>query len=132
MPIRQFQIRLQVLKYIKRSLLFLQRLQVHVSHAKSTHDKALKVRPKDHYSLYNKGFSFYHLGEYMQAVKWYDKLLKIDPQGLDATYNKALALHDLGKYDEALIWYDKALRIDPKDKETIEGRNDTIIELENK
>ncbi len=52
--------------------------------------KSFAPDKKNSDSLYNRGNSLAHLGEYKQAIAAYEQVLKIDPKNKDARFNRDL------------------------------------------
>ena len=64
-----------------------------------------------------KGYGFYAMGRFSEAIECYDEALKINPKDSDAWFNKGLSFANLGHFDEAIKCYNEALKIKPQDAE---------------
>jgi len=59
-------------------------------------EASLKVRPRNPYTLYRKGFVLYQLGRYQDALNVYDDVLKIEPKLAASLFIRGLAKQKLG------------------------------------
>jgi Flp pilus assembly protein TadD len=82
-------------------------------------------------TLYNKGLSLYHLGNYTGAIEYFDKALAINPHDVDALNGKGVALDHLGNYTGAIEYYDKVLAIDPQYAAALNNKGAALTNLGN-
>jgi tetratricopeptide (TPR) repeat protein len=81
--------------------------------AVESYDKALKIKPDDHYAWDNRGIALRNLSRYEEAINSYDQALKLQPDNHYTWNDRGLALDSLGRYEEAIANYDKAIAIQP-------------------
>ncbi|MFQ6050729.1 MAG: tetratricopeptide repeat protein [Candidatus Hydrothermarchaeota archaeon] len=63
--------------------------------------------------LYERGMSFFKLGEYENAIEFFDRALEIDSNFKLALNNKGACLIMLGRFDEAVKCYNQLLELSP-------------------
>lgn len=76
-------------------------------------DKALKLRPKDHIILANKGLILSKIGKFKEAAECYTQALKVQPDNVDYLNNKGYCLMKIKQYQKALALYELTLEIQP-------------------
>lgn len=69
----------------------------------------------------NKGYAYYRMGKYNEAVDAYNNAVRIDPTYLKGWINKGNALMKAGRAGEAVDAYNKALEIDPGNSDATAG-----------
>ncbi len=79
-------------------------------------DKHLKIEQGDEKFWTMRGFAFYNLGRYEEAIEVFEKALEIEPNNWDVRLSHGLLLGILGRNEEAIASYDKALEITPDDE----------------
>ncbi|HEX2899577.1 MAG TPA: tetratricopeptide repeat protein [Bacteroidia bacterium] len=88
--------------------------QVLMKIALSEYNLCLKYDPKFVPALYSRGFTFYSLEKYGQALSDFNKVTELDPFHRDGFYMKANIQEFQGDLSSALENYRRALEIDPK------------------
>jgi tetratricopeptide (TPR) repeat protein len=83
--------------------------------------KALKIDPNMLEAYWRRGFSYYHLDDYKNAIADFDRLVALKPT-VKHYEIRAQAHAHFGKYDDALKDYAKALALDPYDRSVYEER----------
>jgi len=78
-------------------------------------DLALRLDPNFMDAWIKRGYCFFHLGNYSQAILSYDKALAIDPTNTEAWNLKALAYYRMKNYDKAIECVDRVIDLDPND-----------------
>jgi tetratricopeptide (TPR) repeat protein len=63
-----------------------------------------------------KGDSYFYLGDFDKAIKYYNKGIELKPENPEAWVMKGDAYYFLGDCDEAIKTYDKALELEPDNK----------------
>jgi len=63
------------------------------------------------------GLSYYHKGDYNEAIKQFQEALKLNPEKAEIHYNLGLTYQAKGLWDEAIEEYRKALELNPEDAE---------------
>ena len=91
-------------------------------------EKALSVNPNDARALLFKGFVYYRLKKYSEAIQCYDKAIELKEDYVYVYNNKGIALDELGKYKEAVQCFDKAIEVKP---DYVYAYNNKGIALEN-
>ncbi|NEU73603.1 tetratricopeptide repeat protein [Hassallia byssoidea VB512170] len=79
----------------------------------ASYDKALEIKPDEHYAWNFRGYALENLGRNEEAIASYDKALEFKPDDHYAWNFRGIALRDLGRYEEAIASFDKALSIKP-------------------
>lgn len=64
-------------------------------------------------SWYEKGLTFFNLGQYNESIECYNKAIQINSRDGAAWMGKGEALFALGKYEEAIKCYDKCIEVAP-------------------
>jgi tetratricopeptide (TPR) repeat protein len=88
--------------------------QVLMKIALSEYNLSLKYDPRFVQALYNRGYTYYVLEKYGQALADFSKVIELDPFHRDAFYMKANIQEYQGDLSSALQNYQRALEIDPK------------------
>ncbi len=78
-------------------------------------DLAIRLDPNFIDAWIKRGYCFFHLGNYSQAILSYDKALAIDPTNTEAWNLKALAYYRMKNYDKAIECVDRVIDLDPND-----------------
>ena len=74
---------------------------------------AYKLKNNEFEFLYYQAYSFYHQGEYEQAIKVYKQLINIVPEATNLYLYLLLCLHSLGKTKEAIEEVELGLQLSP-------------------
>ncbi len=101
----------------------------HISAAKQSFRKLLKVAPGNLDGLVLLGTASNMSGHYADAVDLLERALNKNPNHLGATYNLGVALQALGQLEQALKYYDKAVALAPRLIEAILNRAVVLQEL---
>ncbi len=88
--------------------------QVLMKIALSEYNLCLKYDPKFVPALYSRGYTFFSLEKYGQALSDFNKVTELDPFHRDGFYMKATIQEFQGDLSSALENYRRALEIDPK------------------
>jgi len=64
-------------------------------------------------AYYNRGNSYYDLGEFAQAIADYTEVIRLNPAYVEAYYNRALAYYNLLQYEQSIADNTEAINIDP-------------------
>ena len=82
--------------------------------AVKTANEALTIFPNHAELLYYRGFLFWSMRRFSEAIKDLDKVLELT-DGLDqnALFRKARCLEDMGNFDEAIKVYEACYKIGP-------------------
>jgi len=99
------------------------------SEAIPSYEKAIGIKPDDHYSWNNRGIALGNLSRYEEAIASYDKAIEIKPDYHEAWYNRGIALQKLSRYEEAIASYDKAIEIKPDYHKAWNNRGLALDEL---
>lgn len=67
--------------------------------------------------------------EFTFALKDADKCLQLDPKFVKAYARKGTCHHLMKEYHKALAAFDAGLKLDPTNKECLEGKNKTMVEV---
>jgi tetratricopeptide (TPR) repeat protein len=78
-------------------------------------DLALRLDPNFIDAWIKRGYCFFHLGNYSQAILSYDKALAVDPTNTEAWNLKALAYYRMKNYDKAIECVNRVIDLDPND-----------------
>ncbi len=62
---------------------------------------------------FNKGFSLYEKGNYLDSINCYTEALRLNPNYVDAWNNKGLGFFMLNRFEEAIECFNKAIAINP-------------------
>lgn len=62
---------------------------------------------------FDRGVTWYTIGEYDRAIQDYDRALKLTPQFAQAVFNRGNALDEKGQFDRAIQDYDQAIKLNP-------------------
>ncbi len=95
-----------------------------------SHNKALKINPKDMVALIDKGSALAEIEEFKKSIQSYDKALKIQPKNIFALINKGSTFARMGNYDETIKLFDKVIKIDPKNKK-VKGLRKLALKYKN-
>ncbi|MBI2822338.1 MAG: tetratricopeptide repeat protein [Acidobacteria bacterium] len=79
---------------------------------KDPNDKDLRVQL---------GNTFYDIGQYQQAVRWYAEALQLDPRNVNVRTDMGTAYHFLGDHDRALQEFEVSLSIEPTHPQTLQN-----------
>jgi len=90
-------------------------------------DKALKIKPTDLYSLNNRGWDKYYMGDTLGALKDFELMLSIDSTCDKGYYNRGDLLIHQQRYQEALSDFNKALKLKGGGPIFIERTNNNFI-----
>ncbi|MDX2049985.1 MAG: tetratricopeptide repeat protein, partial [Rickettsiaceae bacterium] len=127
----------EVLKYIRRTHLFDQYIDLSISDADffmSNYnqdnkpnalsrleeaiidflDSEIRLKPDNPEAWYNKGNGLYLLSKHDEAINAYDEATRLKPDFVEAYTNKGNALRTISKYTEAIESYNQAIRFDDK------------------
>ncbi|MEQ9064260.1 MAG: tetratricopeptide repeat protein [Vicingaceae bacterium] len=78
------------------------------------YDNAIRIKPRDVQTYYNKGLISQELGEYNLALKTYTELLSIDPNYRDAHFAMGYVnMFYLKQYNQASIHFTRAIEVSP-------------------
>jgi tetratricopeptide (TPR) repeat protein len=96
-----------LIRYPKEAAAFYQKAVLedqaaHYDKSLDSLDKALKAEPNNAEFLYFKGYVYYHMKKYNDAIFWFDRALEIDPFLFAAADHKCVCLTALGVYDEII------------------------------
>ena len=69
---------------------------------------AIRIDPQNAGTYYNRGFTYYDLGQYERAIQDFGDAIRIDPLDAQAYYNRGLTYQRLGKSTEAELDIAKA------------------------
>lgn len=76
-------------------------------------ERLVKTDPKNLSVLVQLGNSYYDIGRYAQAVKYYERALAIDPNNVDVRVDMGAAYYALGQQDKALEAFKTATQQNP-------------------
>lgn len=77
---------------------------------------ALELDSSNSNSFYNKGWSFYNLKKYQNAIDCYNKAIELNPKDIISLINKAVSLDDMGKYEDAIECYNQVIKLNPNNQ----------------
>jgi tetratricopeptide (TPR) repeat protein len=86
-----------------------------VNKAIADYTQALKLDPNLAAAYYERGGSYWLIGDYDRAIKDFNTALRLNPNYAAAYNNRGDAYAGKGDYDRAIADYSAALRIDPND-----------------
>ncbi|NJR62478.1 MAG: tetratricopeptide repeat protein [Cyanobacteria bacterium CRU_2_1] len=87
------------------------------SAAIDSYNKAIELKPDDHYAWNNRGLALAELGRYEEAIDSYDKALEFLPDHTKAIYNKACSYARWNKVEESIENLQKAIALNPECRE---------------
>jgi len=90
------------------------------------YDKILKIDPKNHETIEDKGIALAKLGKYSEALICLGKAIKIEPKCYRAKFNKADILTTLNRNSEAL---EKLIELHPRNSESFTNNAHTLMKL---
>ena len=77
------------------------------------YSKKIEKNPNDASNYYNRGFTYFLLKKYEEAIKDYDKAIELNPNNASYYYNRGVNYGELEKYQEAIKDCDKAIELNP-------------------
>ena len=77
-------------------------------------EQTIKVTDRNPYAYYSRGYAYWNLGNYRQAVEDYNRAIELNPKFGEAYNNRASAYESLGNYKQAIEDYNKAIEFNPK------------------
>jgi tetratricopeptide (TPR) repeat protein len=77
------------------------------------YDHTLKVTENNALIHNNRGFAYYVLGDYRQAVADYSSAITIKPDYVTAYHNRGIAYGELGNYSQAIKDYNRVIEMKP-------------------
>ena len=90
--------------------------------------KVIITNPKKNYeTYYRKGYAYFNLQDYKQAIESYDEALKLKPNYFNVLKEKGLALYKSQDYKQAIESYDEALKLKPNDQKIIGYRKEALM-----
>jgi tetratricopeptide (TPR) repeat protein len=104
--------------------------QVLMKIALSEYNLSLKYDPKFVQAIYSRGYTFFLLEKYGEALKDFSKVTELDPFHRDGFYMKANIQEFQGDWGSALENYKRALEIDPKFSDAAVAVKDLTAKLE--
>ena len=69
--------------------------------------------PDDAAAYYDRGYSYYRLGQHERAIEEYDKAILLNPDYDAAHFARGFSYDSLGQYERAIQDYDQAVQLDP-------------------
>ena len=86
-----------------------------LDYAGKVHDytEAIRLKPDHADAFYNRGNSYYMLGEYDGAILDYTEAIRLQPDYAAAFNNRGIAYKKKGEYDAAILDYTEAIRLQP-------------------
>ena len=75
-------------------------------------NEAITLDPQGAEAYNSRGFSFYKLGQFDQALKSYDESIRLDPENARAYYNKSQTYYTLGQQEPAVENRNLACKLD--------------------
>ena len=75
--------------------------------------KKIEKEPNNASNYYNRGFTYFLLKKYEEAIKDYDKAIELNPNNASYYYNRGVNYGELEKYQEAIKDCDKAIELNP-------------------
>lgn len=67
------------------------------------------------YALYNVGYVFFKMGDYVKSNEIFKSVLEIEPEHLKALINLGIIAENISEYDSAIKYYRRAHEIQPED-----------------
>ncbi|MFN5856614.1 MAG: tetratricopeptide repeat protein, partial [Pseudanabaenaceae cyanobacterium] len=118
----------------ERSSLWFEKGLIHIAaneyeEAIASYDRALEIKPDDHFAWNSRGFALFNLGRNEEAIESYDQALQIKPDDHFAWNSRGNALFNLGRNEEAITAYDRALQIKPDFHEAWNNRGFALFNL---
>jgi tetratricopeptide (TPR) repeat protein/SH3-like domain-containing protein len=92
---------------------------------------ALELNPENTTALFNRGYSYYEIGEFTESEADYNSYLEIDGDNPAALNNIANIYFSRGDYDAALDLYNRSLELEPNDPVPMYNRASLKFELGN-
>ncbi|CAG9317205.1 unnamed protein product [Blepharisma stoltei] len=77
------------------------------------YDSAIRLKPDNALSHYNKGVALRGLGRNLESIECYDAAIRLKPDYASAYLNKGVALKGLERKQEATECYEAAIRLKP-------------------
>ncbi len=90
------------------------------------YDRAIEIDHNNSFAWNDKGFAFYDLGKYEEALKAYDKAIEINPNYSLSWYNRARIHSIIGDKEQAMSDLGHAIELNSLYKEI--ARNDSDFE----
>jgi tetratricopeptide (TPR) repeat protein len=90
----------------------------------------LKYDPDFTQGLYNRGYSYYLIEKYGQAMADFSRIIELDPYHRDAFYMKANIQEYQGDLSSALANYERAAQIDPNFQDALTAVKELTVKLQ--
>jgi tetratricopeptide (TPR) repeat protein len=74
-------------------------------------DPAAMEQPTDTAAYLRRGYAYYGVKQYAEAVEDFKKALELDPNAVDAVYGQGMSLKASGKKEEAIAAFKNALAL---------------------
>jgi tetratricopeptide (TPR) repeat protein len=74
-------------------------------------DPAAMEQPTDTAAYLRRGYAYYGVHQYADAVEDFRRALELDPNAVDAVYGQGMSLKASGKKEEAIAAFKKALAL---------------------
>jgi tetratricopeptide (TPR) repeat protein len=76
--------------------------------------KAIELDSNNKEAYRRRGYTYYHLGEYENALADYNKAIEIDPNDAHSYWQRGDIYRCMGEYDKAITDYNQTIEIDRK------------------
>jgi stress-induced-phosphoprotein 1 len=94
------------------------------------YNEGLRRNPVSVALLSNRSATYVKLMEFNTALKDADKCIELDPKFVKAYARKGSCHHMMKEYHKAMKAYEDGLKIDPTSKECNEGKNKTLMTIQ--
>ena len=75
--------------------------------------KKIEKEPNNASNYYNRGFTYFLLKKYEEAIKDYDKAIELNPNNASYYNNRGISFNNLKEYEKAINDYNKAIELNP-------------------
>jgi len=97
----------------------------------SENRNVLSADPENLDALTNLGNSFYALGQFDSAIRYYERVLKVDPVNNSGLYNKGLTLYQQKDYKKSMEFLRKCISLYPDNVDAVLVLGDNYYAQEN-
>ena len=93
--------------------------------------KKIEKEPNNASNYYNRGFTYFLLKKYEEAINDYNKAIESNPNNASYYFSRGSNYYFLNRYNEAIDDYSKAIELDPNNASYFNSRGVAYRDLEN-
>ena len=93
--------------------------------------KKIEKEPNNASNYYNRGFTYFLLKKYEEAINDYNKAIELNPNNASYYFSRGSNYYFLNRYNEAIEDYSKAIELDPNNASYFNSRGVAYRDLEN-